>query len=132
VNPFEEPGSDESRIVREQPDTYLERVRSQTCYRTLRGFINVLAGLAIASGFASLVLVVLVLILQANGPPQSEEPVRRTYSDFYLLTAAASGLFTIVVSIAFRQASSVFVDIADMLIDRNRREWRFGKGDDTK
>jgi hypothetical protein len=37
------------------------------------------------------------------------------------------GLFTIAFAIGLRQASLALVDIADMLIDRGRQEWRFGE-----
>jgi hypothetical protein len=86
--------------------SYLESVRSQSCYAVLRGLINVITGLNI------FVLVILAGYLIATGATTSNV--------LLILGGLAVGVCGCFLTIASRQASLLLVDIADLLIEQSR------------
>lgn len=112
-------------VVNEEPSAYVRRVRSQSAYRFLRFYVDLTAAIVMGSGLASVLLGLLPLLRWKPG-------VRAIVLWGFELPVVASpsliiaGLAGIVAGIAARQAGLVLIDIADILIDRNRRAWTFG------
>jgi len=126
TNPFDE------RVVREEPATYLQKIRRDSCYKTLRALITLLAVFFAIGGLAHVAVAIKAF---ASLPGSQTEAALEIWTIHWrvtflsALTVLLVGFFTIAVAVAFRQASLVLVDIADMLIDRGRQEWKFGKSD---
>lgn len=98
----------EARQRGESADAFLGRVRKNSCYRTLRLFIDLTMVAAWGGGAAAIYLNF-----------QTEEQGLRTGT---LLIAAALILVASVGLVAIRQSAVLFVDIADILIEQNRRK----------
>jgi DNA-directed RNA polymerase subunit RPC12/RpoP len=86
----------------------LKHIRQQTCYKTLRGLIEVVqilffvaAGLAMLGAFAG-------LFEGSEGPTGSKYAI--------VIIGAASAFMLIVLGIAWKQAALLLVDIADCQI----------------
>jgi rRNA maturation protein Nop10 len=86
----------------------LKQIRQQTCYKTLRGLIDlvqilffVAAGLAVLGAFAGFF-------------EESEVPAAGKF--LYAIIGAASAFILIVLAIAWKQAALLLVDIADCQI----------------
>jgi DNA-directed RNA polymerase subunit RPC12/RpoP len=87
----------------------LKQIRQQTCYKTLRGLIDlvqilifVAVGLAVLGAFGGLFF------------PDSETPAAGKF--LTLIIGAASAFILIVLAIAWKQAALLLVDIADCQI----------------
>jgi hypothetical protein len=119
----------EDRLVREQARTFLTRVRRDSCYKTLRSLVTLLAAFVASGGFVMIAVAIRALAMLPGSQTEALEiwafQWRLTFlSALYLLL---SGLFTIALSIALRQAALALVDVADMMIDRGRKQWQFGE-----
>ena len=86
----------------------LEQIRQQTCYKTLRGLIDlvqilffVAAGLAVLGAFAG--------FFEGSDVPAAGKFL-------YAIVGAASAFILIVLGIAWKQAALLLVDIADCQI----------------
>ena len=132
MNPFDSyapPSNLPHREVKEEPATLLARIREQSCYKTLRAFINLLAIFVALAGTFSIVISILIF-LQLPGSQSAVLELWEIRWRVTFLSAWAylvSGLFLLAVAIAARQAALLLVDIADMLIDRSRNLWRFSE-----
>ena len=98
----------------EDSKEYLQRVRKTSCYPALRAVIE-----------ASFLLLLIILVLAAvsfvfvgktSGP-----------TGFYALAYVAVWLLSLILVIAFRQASHLLIDIADTLLDANRKKLGHGQ-----
>jgi len=129
MNPFDSyaPGSLAHREVKEEPATYLERIRKQSCYKTLRSLVSLLTAVIACGGIVTVAVAIKAFTLLAGSQTEALQIGSAQWRVTFLgaLGFLLSGLFTIVVAIAFRQASLALVDIADMLIDRGRKQWQF-------
>src|SRR5439155_2349701 len=128
------PGSLPHREVKEAPGTLLARIRQQSCYKTLRALVNLLALFIAALGALSIVISILIFAQL----PGSQSAVLELWTIHWRVTFLAAwaylmgGLFLLAVAIAARQAALLLVDIADMLIDRSRNLWRFSDADQSQ
>lgn len=115
--------------VREQSGTYLDRVRSESCYKTFRAVVNVIAWLGIGQGAILVVVAVKLFLLLPSSENAAVEilAVQWRVSFLSALVTLLGGLATILMSIAFRQGALALVDIADMMIDKGRTAWEFSK-----
>ena len=112
---------DNNPFVEEDHREYLERVREHSCYKTLRSLITwpaVLLGFLGCSG-----LLVIVMLWFSLEPSEFDQ--RFLTGKFPIWSSILLCLFTITIAIAIRQASFLLIDIADILIDQNRRRWEF-------
>lgn len=99
---------------REQsPSAFLEAVRSRTCYSALRGMIAIFAVLSIIG-----ILVLAGFYVVVGVRSESALPV---------ILGVVVGLLGCFLVIASKQASLLLIDIADTLIEQNRK-----KGKDTE
>jgi hypothetical protein len=88
--------------------TTLKQIRQQTCYRTLRGLIDLVQILFfVAAGLA--VLGALGIFFQGGDVPAGGKIL-------YAIVGAASAFILIVLGIAWKQAALLLVDIADCQI----------------
>jgi len=117
------------RVVREQPRTFLSRVRRESCYKTLRSLVTLLAAFVASGGFVTVAVAIKALTMLPGSQTEALEiwTVQWRVTFLSALGALLTGLFTIAFAIALRQASLALVDIADMLIDRGRKQWQFGE-----
>ncbi len=117
------------RVVREEARTFLTRVRHESCYKTLRALVTLLAAFVACGG----IVMVAVALKAFTVLPGSETEALQIWTVQWRITFLSAlsvllgGLFTIALAIALRQASLALVDIADMMIDRGRRQWQFGE-----
>jgi hypothetical protein len=89
--------------VEQSPQHFLDAVRSRSCYKTLRLCVD----LAIVAAWAACALLAFV---------RSSDSTNSVMIAVFLAVAAA------VASVAVRQSAFVVVDIADILIEQNRRK----------
>jgi hypothetical protein len=90
------------------PQVFLESVRKQTCYSTLRGMIDILAMLSIVG------IIILAGFYIYSGVQND--------STFTVVVGIVGGLLGCFLVIASKQASLLLVDIADTLIEQNRKK----------
>src|SRR5437870_2043696 len=125
------------RVIREESRTFLERVRGESCYKTLRSLINLLAACLGVLGLLQIAVAIALIFLIPAAQQQYQEVAHEvrvgsvTFSFLLDLGILLAGLFCLVLAIAGRQAALLLVDIADMMIDRGRQAWRFS-GDPNK
>lgn len=112
-------------MIKEEPAYYIARIRLHSAYRTMRLFVDFTTILSAGVSLATIVVGLVPLLRWKPG-------VSAVSVGGLVLPLAAVpvlmclGLFGIFATVAARQASLVLVDIADMLIDRNRSGWSFG------
>ena len=122
------PSPFESQVVREQPQSFLSRVRDESCYKTLRALITLVASFIAIVGLLLVVIATTAFFNLPSGQPDAVLEVWTVHWRVTFLSALwvpVSGLFTIGAASAFRQASLLLADIADMIIARGRETWRF-------
>jgi len=88
----------------ESPRDFIQRIRDNTCYSTLRGLI----------GFSSFVLIIGFILLALYC-------LNTQGLEVYGVIISVLGIF---LAIAYQQASSLLIDIADTLIEQNRSKNR--------
>ncbi len=91
----------------EAPNSYLEKVRGKTCYAALRDMIGVFTGAAVV------LFLLLAVFAIATGSQKGDGTT--------IITGIAIGAIGCFFAIASKQASVLLIDIADVLIDQNRR-----------
>ncbi len=115
----------EPRVIREEPRTFLARIRGQSCYKALRVLIDLSTVLLAVAGLVNVTLGMIVFINFAG----EQGSVR--FLGYYTVTTASApevfvaGLVLLAIAIPYRQGSLLLLDIADMLIERGRKEWNF-------
>ena len=95
------------RVGGQTPESFLARVRENSCYKTLRLFIDLAT---VAAWAASIFLVYVELSRRAPGDQATQLVV-----GLVVIALISIGL------VAIRQSALLFADIADILIDANRR-----------
>jgi len=88
----------------ESPRSFIQRIRDNTCYSTLRALI----------GFSSFALIVGFVLLAVYA-------LNTQGWEVYGVIISVLGIF---MAIAYQQASSLLIDIADTLIEQNRSKDR--------
>lgn len=91
----------------ESPDSFLARVRQNSCYKTLRLFIDL-------STIAAWGVSVFVIYMELSKRAQFDQLTRIVLA-VVMIALLSIGL------VAIRQSALLFADIADILIDQNRR-----------
>jgi hypothetical protein len=92
----------------QSPQTFLQSVRGRTCYSTLRSMIDLLAVLSIVG------IVILAGFYIFSGVQDD--------STLMVVAGIVVGLLGCFLVIASKQASLLLVDIADTLIEQNRKK----------
>jgi len=113
----------ESQLVREQPETFLSRVRDESCYKTLRALITLLAGCLAGVGLVLVAVAIKALGSLPGGQDGAAVEIWTVHWRVNFLGALGvllAGLFAMVLAVAFRQAAFLLADIADILIHRGR------------
>ena len=91
-----------------EPSVFLFTVRAQTCYRSLRILVGILSGLLfVAIAFCGVAFMVSTSV--GNG------------AGVGVFVGAIIVVIGIFLAYAYREASSLLIDIADILIEQNRR-----------
>lgn len=106
------PSPSDSRDLRgeESSSEFIQRVRARTCYSTLRGLItcfSVLSGIGI---------VISALVCVEKGSSDQ--------NGLLLPLGIVGGVIGVFIVVAYQQASSLLIDIADTLIEQNRKKNR--------
>lgn len=91
------------------PKDFLQAVRAQTCYQALRGLIDV------CSVFAVLITIIAGISFLGSGMSDSDGSIAVS------LVGAAITAICCVLIVAARQSSLLLIDIADTLIEQNRK-----------
>jgi hypothetical protein len=99
-----------SSAQEQSPSNFLETVRNQTCYAALREMIGLFTSLSII-GIITLAGFYFIIGLQNQ-------------STLHVIIGAVMGLLGICLVIASKQAALLLVDIADTLIEQNRKKRR--------
>ena len=94
----------------ESPSEFLRSVRAQTSYGTLRAVITIVSVLLIA--ITSIAMVPAILIALQT----------REYAAVGIIIALVVAIINIVLLIAAKQFVTMFVDMADTLIEQNRKK----------
>ena len=94
----------------ESSSEFIQRVRAQTCYSTLRGLITFFS---VISGFM-LMISAIVYVVKGSSEKNGLLP----------LLGIGGGILGLFIVIAYQQASSLLIDIADTLIEQNRKKNR--------
>lgn len=94
----------------ESSNDFIQRVRAQTCYSALRGLITIF------SVISGIVLVISAFACIVKGSYDQ--------NGLLVLLGIAGGLLGLFIVVASQQASSLLIDIADMLIEQNRKKSR--------
>lgn len=98
------------------PAVHLGFIRKQTCYKTLRMLVSVgkwvILGLSILEMMAA-------CVLAGMGRSTNSDIVHMLLQ---LIPALVLGLIGCFLAIAFEQASSLMIDVADLLIDQGRKQ----------
>jgi hypothetical protein len=89
---------------------HLSSVRKRSCYRALRACLKIAAGLSIVSGFS------------AEGVFAFHRASQLQWTPFIISVIAVAALIWTFIIVAAYQAAILFVDIADLLIQMNRRQ----------
>ena len=92
----------------QSPSAFLQAVRRRSCYGALRGMIELLAIFSICAIVILVFTYVIVGLKHPSGPP--------------VIIGLAGGVLGCIFVIASRQASLLLVDIADTLIEQNRKK----------
>jgi hypothetical protein len=101
----------------EHPSEYLSRVRRSTCYPVVRIVLRLFAGMM----FLLAVLSLLSLPIGFFALPEDVELPTSAIIGI-ILSGISSAIGFVVIGTFFFQASSVVIDIADILADANRRK----------
>ena len=94
----------------ESSSEFIQRVRGQTCYSTLRGFITFFS---VVSG-----IVWVISAIVCTGKGLSDQ------NGLLVLLGIGGGVLGLFIIIASQQAASLSIDIADTLIEQTRKKSR--------
>ena len=111
--PEDAPTSPSQAYTAEQeqsPSAFLQAVRRRSCYGALRAMIELLATFSICAIVVLVFTYVIVGLKHQSGPP--------------VVIGLVGGVLGCILVIASRQASLLLVDIADTLIEQNRKKKR--------
>ena|SRR2546427_13293380 len=92
----------------QSPSEFLAAIRLKTSYGSLRAFITLFSVISIILILISAIFCVVKGATDSNG--------------LFILLGIAGGILSVFVVIASQQASSLLIDIADTLIEQNRRK----------
>ena len=104
------PSASVEQIGGESSSDFIQRVRARTCYATLRGlitFFSVLSGIGV---------VISAFVCVVKGSTDQ--------NGLLLFLGIGGGIFGVFIVIAYQQASSLLIDIADTLVEQNRKKSR--------
>jgi len=103
------------RQMEEDPKEFLQRVRRQTCYATLRALLNLVMVLAIV------LIVIWAFIALAIGTSGGFRGLGG-FGALSMIVALAWATVAIVTAIISRCLLTMLIDMADTLIEQNRRK----------
>jgi uncharacterized membrane protein (DUF485 family) len=106
-------GNSPDRFTEDQARAYLEKIRRNSCYRTLRSVINIVTILCVVL----LILYVVGLLVVA-----AQAPLEGGVSTILISYAIGAVLLGGVIIFAARQAAVLFIDLVDAQIEKNARD----------
>ena len=103
-------------VTDESPAAFLQRVRAQTCYSALRGFLR----FGLLSTILMIVISAGISIVTANATTYYY--YGSSYSNLQVILTIGAAIIGIIVAIAIWQWFVMFVDKADTLIEQTRKK----------